>query len=117
MSTRTIEGSNYDPLNTLTQDGEPLDVSSAEITYTIKLDKTAAGSPLIQKENLAAGGDATQISMGPEINQFSVHLIPADTALLLSQLDKDFWAETKVIVGGSTFKRMDKLYIEQSLTA
>lgn len=110
-----VQGANYDPLYTITEDNVALDVSSAEITISVKETKTAAGAALIEKQNAAAGGGADEIEMGPENNQFSMHILPADTANL-PNLDKEYWVELKIIIGTSIIKYMHELYIEQSLT-
>lgn len=63
-------------------DGTIVDITGAEIVFTVRVNATDSTFSL-QKKNLAAGGDATQISMDDPTNGiFRLHLLPSDTASL-----------------------------------
>ena len=76
--------------------GDPLDVSAYLIKFTAA-DAFEDGSPDIEKANAAAGGGASQISMGPDTNQFVVYVLPADTSsiTILPDKSKDLYFDLK----------------------
>lgn len=112
---RIVQGANWDPTFTFSQTPQ-WDISSAEVTVTVKETKDDAAAVSFKRENVAAGGGSDEVEMGPDIDQFIFHVIPANTSTL-DNLDKEYHGEVLIVDGSATYKYMFTIYIEQSLTA
>lgn len=61
----------------LDEAGANLDVSGAFVY--LELRPKTSQTPTITRRNAAAGGGSTEVTMGPASNQFTAHVIPANT--------------------------------------
>lgn len=60
-------------------DGVVFDLTGASITFTVR--ETELGAESFKRQNLAAGGDATEIEDSDLANgEFKVHIIPTNTS-------------------------------------
>lgn len=112
-----IKGDNYDPRFVVTKNGNPHNLTGAELRFTIKLKEFDLPSEaLVEKANLNAGGDATQIEMVDEANgKFTIHILPLDTEDLDGNI-KYWWDIEMVQTSKKTTLVKDRILITQDIT-
>jgi len=112
-----FKGDNKDPKVVVTRssDGATVDITNAQVVFTVKENATSSAT-IIQKKNLLAGGDATQIEMtNPTSGECKVHILPADTSSIRAS---KYIYDVQVVLSpyGTQTIMKDNLIIKQDVT-
>ena len=110
-----FKGDNLDQQFIVTVDGTALNLTDAELTFTVK-ELEGDLIPKFQRKNENAGGSDGEIEMmPPESGEFTVHIIPSNTSTL--EANQFYWYDIQMVKDGKTLTIIkDKLLLKQDIT-